>query len=254
MLLGTLASLALWAFKRGTLYRRLSRVFVTAFVVTLPYLVYSYGITGRPLYWGSGGGSTIYWMSNPYPGQLGDWFHQGEVRENPELARDHWEFIEGIGKLRGRALANAEDKDQMAQYLSDLSGVDADLAFRERAYQNIRRHPGAYLKNWLCNVSRLIVDYPYTASPYTLLNFVQGLANLSSLALALVALRRLFRTRSKWLPVGAVLGSLLFAYLGMLSLVSASGRFFVPVAPLCVALGALAFAPAVARRAGGGSK
>ncbi len=253
MLLGTLLSLVLLAFRRGVLQRRLSRVFVTAFAVTLPYLVYSYGVTGRPLYWGSGGGSTIYWMSNPHPGQLGDWFHQEEVRENPELARDHWEFIERIGKLEGRELSNPEDKDQVARYLSDLSGVQADLAFRERAYQNIRRHPEAYLKNWLCNVSRLMVDYPYTARPYGVLNFLQGLANLSSFALALLALRRLVRTRSPWLPIGAVLGSLLFAYLGMLSLVSASGRFFVPVAPLCVGLGALAFAPTLGRREGGGS-
>ena len=246
--LGLLVSVALAIARRRPLYRQLSRVFALAVLVTVPYLVYSYGLTGRPFYWGSGGGSTLYWMSNPHPGQLGDWFHQRDVRDNPALASEHWRFISRIGKLEGRALPNAGDKDATARYLADLSSVEADLAFRKRAWENIRQHPTAYLENWVCNVSRLILDVPYTVRPFTIQSFLLGLANLLGLLVAVAALRTLTRRRAAELGFAWVLGVLLFSYLGMLSLVSASGRFFVPVAPLAVALGALAFVPTVVRQ------
>lgn len=249
--LGLLVSVVLAAVRRRNLYAQLSKVFAVAVFVTVPYLAYSYDLTGRPFYWGSGGGSTLYWMSNPHPGQLGDWFTQRDVRDNPGLANEHWQFISTIGKLEGRLSPDPEDKDATARYLADLSSVEADVAFRKRAYENIRRHPTKYLKNWICNLGRLILDYPYTVKPFTLLNLLQGLANLLGFVLAIGSLKTLGRRRAEQLGFAWVLGGLLFSYLGMLSLVSASGRFFVPVAPLALALGALAFLPGVATRTRG---
>jgi hypothetical protein len=51
-----------------------------------------------------------------------------------------------------------------------------------------------------------------------------------------------------------VLAFLFFGYLGMMSLVSATARFFVPVAPLGLALAVLAFSPRIERYLAGGKR
>jgi 4-amino-4-deoxy-L-arabinose transferase-like glycosyltransferase len=69
--------------------RRAALVCVGAAVLCLPYLTYTYALTGRVFYWGNSGGQTLYWMSSPFPQDLGDWQSPRYVLTDPTVA-DRW--------------------------------------------------------------------------------------------------------------------------------------------------------------------
>ena len=41
--------------------------------MTIPYQVYTYSKTGQILFFSNVSGETLYWMSTPYAGEMGDW-------------------------------------------------------------------------------------------------------------------------------------------------------------------------------------
>ena len=45
-----------------------------AFIVNVPYLGYTYHLTGKMFYWSSFGGNNLYWMSSPYPEEYGNYY------------------------------------------------------------------------------------------------------------------------------------------------------------------------------------
>jgi hypothetical protein len=81
----------------------------------VPYLLYTHSLTGRTFYWGTNGGMSLYWISTPYPSELGSWFSVTDVKEKPELA-PHREFF---------------------AKLEQLSDVERDDALKKQAVYNI---------------------------------------------------------------------------------------------------------------------
>ena len=63
----------LWLMTRGRVGGRLLAVYAGAMVLCIPYLTYTYSITGRAFYWSTAGGSSLYWMSYPGPETTGEW-------------------------------------------------------------------------------------------------------------------------------------------------------------------------------------
>ncbi len=63
-----------------------------ALIWCVPYLLMTYSLTGKPFYWGSSGGLSLYWMSTPYDTEMGDWFSKIDVKERPELFH-HRDFL-----------------------------------------------------------------------------------------------------------------------------------------------------------------
>ena len=206
--------LLLW---RGTpALRRGVAVFVLALIWCSPYLFYTYSLTGRVFYWGTSGGMSLYWMSTPYPTELGDWFSVESVRDEPELA-PHREFF---AKLEG------------------LSDVQRDDAFKKQAIYNITHHPGKYAANWAANVGRLLFSYPYSLTPQKLSTYFYMAPNMFVVVLFLLSMfPAALRPRAIPFEIWALLIFALTAVFGS-SLLSAFDRQFWPLVPiLCAWMG-----------------
>jgi Dolichyl-phosphate-mannose-protein mannosyltransferase len=220
-----------WLATRSGAARRFAAICAAALVVTVPWLAYTYSVTGKPLYWGASGGLSLYWAASPYPGELGDWHQTREVFADPRLA-EHRPFFDS---LRGRPLA------------------DQDEELIRAALDNIRAHPAKYARNVLANVSRMWFDFPYSFQQQRLRPLVFVVPNAFLLvglvgAVAILALRRRPRLpveATGFVAFGAtafVLHALLAAYPRMLFAL-------VPVLIWFVALVVSRFpAPAPARR------
>lgn len=141
-------------------------VFLLALLWCAPYLCYMYSATGKIFYWGTSGGSTLYWISTPYRGENGSWYSSNEVRDRPELA-PHREFFAS---------------------LEGLTDVQQDNAFRRQAMRNIKSHPKEYVRNWAANVGRLLFSYPLSFSAQSLATYFYLVPNMFIVVLFLVSL------------------------------------------------------------------
>ena len=71
MILGTIFLLIIN--RTNSNYKKSILILTIAFVTTIPWLAYTYHMTGKFLYWSSYGGNNLYWMSTPYENEYGDW-------------------------------------------------------------------------------------------------------------------------------------------------------------------------------------
>jgi len=145
--------LAVWLIKRTKLSMKPVWILLVAMAVNLPYLFYTYQLTGKYFYWANSGGSSIYWMSTPVEGEFGDWND------------DHFTAYCGYDSLTPCNAAqfakfHQADYDSIYQY----NGVRRDEAFRKKAMENIKQHPVKYLKNCIANASRLFLGLPFSYS------------------------------------------------------------------------------------------
>jgi len=102
---------------RGQEARRSLVICLLALVFCTPYLFYTYKLTGKVFYWSNAGGMQLYWMSSPYPGDLGDWKSSADVVANPLLAVNHAAFFEEV---------------------SNMDSIKADDTFKAAALSNIQ--------------------------------------------------------------------------------------------------------------------
>ena len=93
-------------------------------VLCVPWLAYTASETGRLLVWGNSGSLSLYWMSSPESGDLGDWQQANDVFTTPTLA-PHGPFFE---RLRGLALP------------------EQNAELERRALENIADHPLKYAR------------------------------------------------------------------------------------------------------------
>ncbi|OGB99459.1 hypothetical protein A2V82_08770 [candidate division KSB1 bacterium RBG_16_48_16] len=192
----------------------ISRVFIPyiiALFLSMPYLFYTYHLTGKFYYWGTVGGMSLYWLTSPYSGDLGDWQSFDRVKTVPELAENHLAFFTDI---EGR------------------SEVEQDEAFRAKAIENFKSHPAKFFKNWLANWGRLFFNYPYS---YTLQKPDPFLYIIPNAFLLMLVLGSLFPAVARWSSIPFEFISLAcFAVMSIagMSLLSAYGRFLLPMVPV----------------------
>ncbi len=62
-----------YLFKRSRNTRNGLSVLTGGFIVCIPFLFYTYTLTGKMFYWRTQGGEILYWHSSPYPYEYGDW-------------------------------------------------------------------------------------------------------------------------------------------------------------------------------------
>jgi hypothetical protein len=214
-----------WARRRGRLWLAHVRQAALALALCVPYLVYSYGLTGRVFYWSSGGAQSVYWLSSPYPHEWGDWYSQAWVQQNALLRAHHQEIFD---RTTGLAVTPGLSVEEQVFNLSTPQAADI---FAARAAQNIRQHPFHFARNWLANVVRLFLDVPVSVrgTPFWNQYSVCHLILLGWTALVVMRARRAHVPFPKeWLPI-AVFGLLgLAAY----SVVSSTGRFLIPFVPM----------------------
>ena len=140
ILTGLLLFMILYILRKGKKLKNSIKIYILALCFCLPYLFYTYSLTGKIFYWGNSGGASLYWMSTPITDELGDWHNSIEVRENPLLIHHK----------------NIYDD------LDNLSGIQRDEALKNLAIGNIKENPLKYFRNWLNNIGRLLFNYPYT--------------------------------------------------------------------------------------------
>jgi 4-amino-4-deoxy-L-arabinose transferase-like glycosyltransferase len=155
--------------------RRGAAIFAVALAVCVPWLAYTYDVSGEAFYWGNSGGLSLYWIAPGAPEDLGEPHPVFEVFENPDLAH-HRPFFRSI---------------------EDLGPVDHDEALREEALDRIGDDPVEYGVKLAANFSRLWFRAPLSyegVGAKTLFYAVPGALLLSAL---LLAAWRLLRRRAR---------------------------------------------------------
>ncbi|HEY0432416.1 MAG TPA: glycosyltransferase family 39 protein, partial [Chitinophagaceae bacterium] len=170
-----LCSLFLWLLDRKNWnYRRGLVILAISFATTVPYLAYTYSVSGRMFYWSTLGGNNMYWMSSPYKNEYGNWFPDIDARFDSMSVNDR--IVEkrdfqnhlaesfympgGVDSIKAHHRADFAEVDK-------LKGVDKDDAYRDITMRNIRKAPWKYLQNCFSNIGRMLFDYPVSYLPQT---------------------------------------------------------------------------------------
>lgn len=195
------------------------RFSVLAMVFCLPYLVYTFTVSGKIFYWGNAGGMQLYWMSSPYPDDLGDW-HLKDLSEHPSLKQNHAAFFASI---------------------DTLGPVEKDEAFKRKAIENIQANPSKFVKNWAMNCMRILFSYPLSFLKPSLGVFRYVFPHSFLIVFAILIAYPSFKYHRR---IPTEIWSLLFLmatyYLGS-SLLAAYARFFYPIVPVLVLWIAICF-------------
>ena len=187
---------------------------LVAFLVCVPYLSYTYSVTGKLFYWGNSGGMNLYWMSTPYEEEYGDWFYFETLNED-------------------RPLIYERHKDYLLS-IKELSPLAKDEELKRKGVEQIMAHKAKFVKNWVANVSRIFLGQPHSYN-YQSNNHLYYLLPNSLLILALIVALVLSVFNYKRITVEAyfIVGVALI-YLGGVSLLSALIRFLYPIIPLLI--------------------
>lgn len=155
----------LWIFNTKSLnYKKTIAVILVAFVVNIPYLAYTYHLTGKLFYWSSFGGNNLYWMSTPYPEEYGS-YYVFPFKDSPDripnskkqIQLNHQKDFEKLlenPKVREANIINGQVQDGLNY------GITQDELLKKIAIQNIKSHPLKFIQNCISNAGRMIFNYP----------------------------------------------------------------------------------------------
>lgn len=188
----------------------MARLMALAVLFLLPYLSYTYALTSKPLYWGNTGGLSLYWMSSPHEGELGDW-HGPSLREHPQLKANHGEFFASI---------------------ADLDPVAKDDALKKQAIANIKSNPKKFVYNCIANAGRTFFSYPLSFLEPSNGIYKYLIPHMFLLAFGLSLLWPTFRHRQRFPAEMLLLLGIVIIYLGETVIVSSYVRFFMIVVPI----------------------
>jgi hypothetical protein len=210
ILAGLALCLIVFAWRRRNQLKLTTFVYGLALLWCIPYLLFTYSLTGKLFYWATSGGLSLYWMSSPYAGELGSWFSDDDVQALPELS-PHREFFAKI---------------------ADLSEVERDEALKKQALDNIIHHPSRFVMNWVANVGRLLFSYPFSYTPQKISTYFYLLPNMF-LVVFLVGSVYPAVLKRRTIPY-EIYALLFFALIAMggTSLLSAYDRQFRPLVPI----------------------
>lgn len=205
------AAVAYAARRRNAAARRLVAVTAIAVAACVPWLAYTYHLTGQPVYWGSSSGLSLFWMSPTLPGETGQWHEPRDVLRDPALTpyRPLFRRLEGVDP------------------------VGSDRLLRRLAIANIRARPAQYGRNLVANTGRLLFSAPMRPTrPLSIASY--GLFNVMLLAGVGWAAVILWRRRRSLPPeIGAIA---LFAGVAIAVHLppAASPRMLLPIVPALV--------------------
>ena len=202
-------------------YKRSLLVFTFALLFTLPYLFYTYSLTGRFFYWSNAGGTTIYWMSTPYAEEFGDWFN-ADLQPNGS--------IDGSAENAQQKLI--ENHQQHHNKILRYTGVERDDAFKRKGFENIRNYPVKYFKNWIANIGRLLFNYPQSYRKPGIGMYLNMIPNMFVVVLGALLIVPAFKISRNIPFFMKFLMLLCLIYLAGSSLVSAMIRMFYIIVPI----------------------
>ena len=212
-----IAFILLFFFTGNVFFKKSFFLILLALLFCSPYLVYTYSLTGKIFYWSNAGGMSLYWMSNPIPGEWGEWHNDsltsGTIDENAllTLRQNHLEEYKQIHAVEG---------------------VERDNMFKAFAWKHISEHPGKFALNWIANWSRMFFNYPVSYKPVSMGTIGNMLANIPVLILMGYASLLTWRNRKKTPFVLKFLLIISGIYLVGCSFFSAYDRMFYILAPV----------------------
>lgn len=213
-------SLVLWIINRkAPNFKKSIIIMLIAFITVIPYLSYTYNLTGRLFYWGNSGGMSMYWMSTPFENEYGNWVNETFTVKGLDRDKEGTpsEFLKSN---------HQKDFDEIMKY----KGIQKDDMYKEIAVNNIKTHPTKYIKNIITNISNILFGFPISYTYQIPLIKVWYFSILYSLMVFC-----LIPTIINWGKISFSIRFLLvfaFIYLAGTSLVSGGNRQFVIIVPL----------------------
>ncbi|MGN6196999.1 MAG: ArnT family glycosyltransferase [Ginsengibacter sp.] len=211
--------LLLWMGKRKSLnYKKGVLILVVGLVITVPYLIYSFSLTGKLFYWGTNGGNNLYWMSTPYENEYGNWI------EYPPISYKR-RTVDAEKVIKER---HEKDFNQVSKY----RGILQDEELKKLAINNIKSHPLKFLENCFSNAGRIVFNYPFSYEVEKPSKLLRLPMNGTILVLSLFCLIPTFLNwRKVFFPIRFLLFFTLL-YLGGSILGSAETRMFTMIVPI----------------------
>lgn len=214
-------------FKRHS-FLQSAKLFLVALLLNIPYLFYTYQQTGKLFYWANSGGMSLYWASTPVEGEWGDWND------------DYFTAYCGYDSTQPCnadlfALHHRLDYDSIYQF----QGVARDDAFKKKALQNIRLHPGKYLKNCVANAGRLFFGLPFSYQYPRLATLARIPAGAFVFFLCIFSIISSVFYRGPYQSVLLFLVALLIVFLGATLVVATYQRMLTVMVPLIFMLTAV---------------
>lgn len=190
-----------------------SLVLAIGFLFSTPFLVHNYLLTGRYFYWGTNGGSQLYWMTSKKKNEYGSWFGR-------------------VAVLNDKVPGMAPSHKALYQSIDTLSQIEKNDRFLAEAKKNIKDNPMDYLSNLPPNVLRLFFAYPnsYVEHDYRKIYF-HFFANMFILVPFFFSLIPAWIRREK-IPFEIVAMMVFISiYFGGTILVYAYPRYLIPIIP-----------------------
>lgn len=210
ILSGLVIFLSWYLWKKKDTLKKTALVYTFAMLLCLPYLFYTYTLTGKIFYWGNSGGLSLYWISTPYENELGDWVDFKDVYENPQF-KNHLKLF---------------------QKLEALPPIQMDDELKKQAINNIIHNPLKYFKNWAANVGRMLFNFPYTYTYQKLTTYLYLIPDMFLVVFCVLCLYPSFFGR-RLIPY-EIYAVILFGLIsfGGSSLLSAYNRQLVYITPI----------------------
>lgn len=219
--------------RSSVLYKKVIIITAIAFATTAPYLIYTYHLTGKLFYWGDSGGMSLYWMSSPFKNEFGDWQPADLSTLTKPPADSHPFKGTDNDDIKYKAFNNLIN-NHAADYQEILQkqGVERDELFKQKAVENIRKHPSKFLMNCFANFGRLIFNVPYSWKFQDPTMLVRIIINAVLFTFIIITLPI---TIYKWRKIDPLIRLMLFfvsIYFLTSLLVSAYSRMFYIIVPL----------------------
>lgn len=207
IILMIIISLAMLLFKRFRYAGKITAyVFSFSFILCLPYLIYTYSITGKMFYWTNCSGLSLYTMTAPYQKDYGDWKPEEDMAVNPKYK----DFIKTV---------------------VNLPAVQKDQAYKNAAIANIKKYPAKYAMNCVANLGRLFFEYPHTGAFQSSGTFFFMAPNMFVFVFIVIALAISIFYVKKISDEIIVMLIFIMVYLAGSTLVSAYCRMFIVTLP-----------------------
>lgn len=216
------ASAVHYFFLKNFTVKHFTFLFIIAFALNVPYLLYTYSLTGKLFYWGNSGGMSLYWMSSPHKHEYGDW----NTTDFDTYCFDP--------SLPCNAQMFAKNHTADIEYVLSLPPAEQDDAYKKIALTNIKENPLKYLKNCYANIIRMFFNIPESYTYPREMSLLRIPPNSILLTFMLIACGLTF---IKWRHFPAnvqYLVGILVLYLGASTLVSATHRQLNVVVPLII--------------------
>ncbi len=205
-------SLIVLLFKRIPYAIISSGILSIAILCCIPYLIYTYQLTGKTFYWGTNGGEQLYWMTSPYVGEWGNWQSKRRVLNNKldGMNPNHLTFYQSI---------------------NDLSNIERNEAFKKKAIEHLKVHPEKYLLHYAANWSRIFFSYPLSFRNQSLLAYCYIVPNIFLLVFMIFSVYVVLIKRRRFPNELLLIWLFFLIYTGGTSLLSAKTRYLLPVIP-----------------------